>query len=128
MREFRQQFAALNDLFTNQEARIIRDKNDAILRLTGLSFDVGSSVIKPEDFALLTKVQRAINTFQHSKVIIEGHTDSHGGDELNMKLSQKRADAVKRYLLANMDIGSHQMEAIGYDVRDFTETSTRGDG
>jgi len=114
MREFRQQFATLNDLFTKQEARIIRDKNDAILRLTGLSFDVGSSVIKPEDFALLTKVQRAINTFQDSKVIIEGHTDSQGGDELNMKLSQERADAVKRYLLANMDIGSHQMEAIGY--------------
>jgi len=114
MREFRQQFATLNDLFTNQEARIIRDKNDAILRLTGLSFDVGSSVIKPEDFALLTKVRRAINTFSNSKVIIEGHTDSQGGDDLNMKLSQERADAVKRYLLANMDIGSHQMEAIGY--------------
>lgn len=114
MREFRQQFTTLNELFTKQEARIIRDKNDAILRLTGLSFDVGSSVIKSEDFALLTKVQRAINTFPDSKVIIEGHTDSQGGDELNMKLSQERADAVKTYLLANMDIGSHQMEAIGY--------------
>lgn len=114
MREFRQKFATLNDLFTNQEARIIRDKNDAILRLTGLSFDVGSSVIKPGDFGLLTKVQRAINTFPNSKVIIEGHTDSQGGDELNMKLSQERAEAVKTYLLANMDIGSHQMEAIGY--------------
>jgi len=114
MREFRQQFATLNELFTNQEAIIIRDKNDAILRLTGLSFDVGSSVIKPQDFGLLTKVQSAINTFPNSKVIIEGHTDSQGGDELNMKLSQERAEAVKTYLLANMDIGSHQMEAIGY--------------
>jgi|AntRauTorckE6833_2_1112554.scaffolds.fasta_scaffold17102_2 outer membrane protein OmpA-like peptidoglycan-associated protein len=114
MREFRQKFDSLNELFTNQEARIIRDKNDAILRLTGLSFDVGSSVIKPGDFGLLTKVKRAINSFPNSEVIIEGHTDSQGGDDLNMKLSQERADAVKTYLLANMDIGSHQMEAKGY--------------
>ena len=114
MREFRQKFTTLNELFTNEEARIIRDKNDAILRLTGLSFDIGSSVLKPEDFGLLTKVQRAINTFPNSKVIIEGHTDSQGGDDLNMKLSQERADAVKSYLLANMDIGSHQMKAVGY--------------
>lgn len=114
MRRFRQRFDTINDLFTSEEARVIRDGNNAIIRLKGLNFDVGKSELKPEYFGLLTKVKKAINTFPNSKITIEGHTDSMGGDELNMKLSQERANAVKTYLLANMDIEPLRMEAKGY--------------
>ncbi|MDX1467588.1 MAG: OmpA family protein, partial [Halomonas sp.] len=37
-----------------------------------------------------------------------------GGDELNQKLSQERADAVRQYLLANMSFDPARMDAIGY--------------
>lgn len=114
MNRFRQRFDTINNLFTSDEARVIRDGNKAIIRLKGLNFDVGASVIKPEHFGLLTKVKQAINTFPGSKVTVEGHTDSQGSDELNMKLSQERADAVMSYLLANMDIEPLRMEAKGY--------------
>lgn len=114
MKEFREQFDRLNNLFSNREARVIRDGNNAIVRLTGLSFDVGSAVLKTNDFALLTKVKRAINLFPGSKITIEGHTDSRGSDELNMKLSKERANAVMSYLLANMDIEPLRMNAKGY--------------
>jgi len=114
MNQFRQRFDTINNLFTSEEARVIRDGNIAIIRLKGLNFDVGNSEIKPEHFEILTKVKRAINTFPKSKVTVEGHTDSQGGDELNMTLSQERADAVMSYLLANMDIEPLRMEAKGY--------------
>lgn len=114
MNQFRQRFETINNLFTSEEARVIRDGNNAIIRLRGLNFDVGKSEIKPEHFSLLSKVKRAINTFPKSKVTIEGHTDSQGGDELNMKLSKERASAVMSYLLANMDIEPLRMEAEGY--------------
>ena len=114
MRQFRQRFETVNDLFTSEEARVIRDGNSAIIRLKGLNFDIGKSEIKPTHFGLLTKIQRAINTFPNSKITIEGHTDSMGSDELNMNLSQERADAVLSYLLANMDIEPLRMEAKGY--------------
>lgn len=114
MNQFRQRFDTINNLFTNDEARVIRDGNSAIIRLKGLNFDVGKSVIKPEHFGLLTKVKQAINIFPRSMVTVEGHTDSQGGDELNMMLSQERADAVMSYLLANMDIEPLRMEARGY--------------
>lgn len=114
MNQFRQRFDTINNLFTSDEARVIRDGNSAIIRLKGLNFDVGKSVIKPEHFSLLTKVKQAINTFPRSKVTVEGHTDSQGGDELNMTLSQERADAVMSYLLANMNIEPLRMEAQGY--------------
>ena len=93
---------------------MLRDGNDVIVRLVGLSFDVGKSVIKPEHFGLLTKVQNAINTFPDCKISVEGHTDSHGSDVLNLSLSQERADAVMAYLVANMSIDSSRIEAVGY--------------
>lgn len=112
--EVREQFAAVEKVFSKEEARVLRDGNDVIVRLIGLSFDVGKSVIKPEDFGLLTKVQNAIKTFPGCKISVEGHTDSYGGDELNLKLSQERADAVVAYLLANMSVDPSRIEAVGY--------------
>jgi OOP family OmpA-OmpF porin len=112
--EVRAQFATVEKVFSKEEARVLRDENDVIIRLVGLSFDVGKSVIKAEDFGLLTKVQKAINTFPECNISVEGHTDSYGGDESNLKLSQERADAVKAYLLANMSVDPSRMEAIGY--------------
>ena len=46
--------------------------------------------------------------------MIEGHTDSFGGDKANLDLSQRRADAVMQYLLANMDIERSRIFSMGY--------------
>ena len=102
----RKQFAQVETMFTRNEARVYRESNDVILRLVGLSFNVGQANIEPKNFQLLTKVQGAIRTFPNSKLIIEGHTDSHGSDTSNYALSQQRAEAVKAYIIANMRIDS----------------------
>jgi OOP family OmpA-OmpF porin len=52
--------------------------------------------------------------FPACTVLVEGHTDSHGSDELNQKLSQERADAVKQYILANMDLPPSSIDAAGF--------------
>jgi outer membrane protein OmpA-like peptidoglycan-associated protein len=44
---------------------------------------------------------------------INGHTDNTGGDDLNLKLSQDRADAAKQYLV-NQGISADRITAIGY--------------
>jgi outer membrane protein OmpA-like peptidoglycan-associated protein len=46
-------------------------------------------------------------------VRIEGHTDSQGSAAANQRLSQKRAEAVRRYLV-DQAIAPTRMEAIGY--------------
>lgn len=112
--KIRQQFTSVEKTFTRDEASVLRDRNDVIIRLVGLNFDVGKSEIKPEYFSLLTKVQNAINTFPQCTVTVEGNTDSHGGDDLNLKLSQERADAVRAYLMANMPLDASRINAIGY--------------
>ena len=110
----KEKYAAVEKIFSSDEALVLRKENDIIIRLVGLSFDVGKAVIKPEDFGLLTRLQKAIQEFPEGKITIEGHTDSFGGDASNLNLSQQRADAVTQYLLANMTIDRSRISSVGY--------------
>jgi len=110
-----ERYDIVNQLFERKDALVFRSGNDVIIRMQGFGFDVGKSNIKPEYFSLLTIVQNAINTFPESKVIVEGYTDSFGGDDSNLKLSQERSDAVTTYLKANMkSLNSKNISSIGY--------------
>jgi outer membrane protein OmpA-like peptidoglycan-associated protein len=110
----RAQFTSVEEMFTRNEAQVFRQGDEALIRLVGLQFNSGQSIILPDYYSLLTKVQKAINTFPGCDVIIEGHTDSYGGDELNRQLSENRAAAVKQYLLANMSLEPHRITAVGF--------------
>jgi OOP family OmpA-OmpF porin len=112
--KIREQFAAVDKLFTREEANVLRKGNDIIVRLIGLTFPVGKATIEPQNFGLLTKVQQAINMFPECSITIEGHTDSHGSDQKNMVLSQERADAVNKYIQANMGLDASRINAVGY--------------
>ena len=110
----KQQFEQVEKMFTSDEARVFRQGDTVILRLVGLSFDSGASQIKPSNFDLLGKVEKAIDVFPRSELTIEGHTDSHGGDELNQKLSKERAESVKQYMVNAMRIPTYRLIATGY--------------
>jgi outer membrane protein OmpA-like peptidoglycan-associated protein len=110
-----QKFDEVFNMFDMTEANVFRQGNDIILRMTGFNFDIGSAEVKPENYPLLAKVQKAINIFSESRIVIKGHTDSQGGDSMNLTLSQKRADAVKAYLMANMpDYDQSNIASVGY--------------
>lgn len=100
--------------FSRQEGMVLRNGDNIIVRLYGLSFPVGKSTIEPQFFQLLTKVQDAIRKIPNGSVIIEGHTDSQGSDQTNQVLSEERAAAVRQYLLANMTISENKVASVGY--------------
>jgi outer membrane protein OmpA-like peptidoglycan-associated protein len=110
----KEQFERVEKMFAPTEARVFREGNNIILRMVGLTFDSGASQIKPETFDLLGKVERAIDVFPRSELIIEGHTDSHGGDDANQKLSQERAESVQQYMINAMRIPTYRLIATGY--------------
>ena len=101
-------------MFKPSEARVFREGNNIILRLVGLTFDSGDAQIRRQSFNLLNKVEKAIDVFPRSELIIEGHTDSHGGDLLNQKLSQERAESVQKYMINAMRIPTYRLIATGY--------------
>jgi outer membrane protein OmpA-like peptidoglycan-associated protein len=110
----KEQFERVEKMFDRSEARVFREGNEIILRLVGLSFDSGKAEIKPDGVTLLNKVEKAIDVFPQSEIVIEGHTDSFGGDEANQRLSQNRADAIQHYMINAMRIPSYRMIATGY--------------
>jgi len=68
--------------------------------LDHLIFEMGKSIIYPKSFPELDEVVAMMK--ENTKVVIqlEGHTDNKGNAEANLKLSQARVDAVKKYLTA----------------------------
>jgi outer membrane protein OmpA-like peptidoglycan-associated protein len=88
--------------------------NDLVLRLTGLSFDVGKAEIKDEHVPLLEKVKQIIEMFPGAHLVIEGHTDASGDPATNLQLSEKRAFAVMQYLRQSLMIPTDKIQSIGY--------------
>ncbi len=110
----KEQFLRIEKMFTGDEARVFRQGNTIILRLVGLTFDSGASQLRPNNFNLLAKVEKAIDVFPRSELTIEGHTDAHGGDDFNQKLSQDRAESVHQYMINAMRIPTYRLIATGY--------------
>lgn len=74
--------------------------NEGRARVYGILFDLDSATIRPESKPVLDDVLGVLQGEPGWKVLIEGHTDSSGGDAHNLELSQKRAESVKAYLVA----------------------------
>ena len=75
------------------------EKGQAI-RLNNLFFEVNKSVLMPESYAELDNLIRLLSNQPELKIEINGHTDSDGSDELNLKLSEERAKSVVAYLVS----------------------------
>ncbi len=110
----RQQISRLESLFKANEARVVREGDSVIIRLNGLQFDSGEAVIQSRYFMLLRKIADVPDIFPGASLIVEGHTDSVGSEQVNLALSERRANSVRDYLLANTLLGASQVEAIGY--------------
>ena len=111
----RRKFRQIESTFNADEAQVYTQGQNILIRPVGLVFSSGSAQIETEYFSLLRKVQDAIRVFPDSYIVVEGHTDSFGGDANNLALSQARAEAVREYLLANMrDLPESDVESVGY--------------
>lgn len=88
-------------------------------------FDSGRNVIKPVSYRLLNQVAQVLIEASTMKVVIEGHTDARGAREVNRRLSQDRADAVRTYLVAQ-GVEPERLAAIGFgEDKPVTTNRTR---
>jgi outer membrane protein OmpA-like peptidoglycan-associated protein/ElaB/YqjD/DUF883 family membrane-anchored ribosome-binding protein len=113
-REFNQRFIKVQRYFQPHEAEVYKQGDQLVIRLRGIRFPVGQAILTPDNYYLLSKVQKAIRTFNQPTVVIEGHTDSTGSAELNQTLSQDRAAAVKAYLAANNTLPGSRIRSAGF--------------
>jgi outer membrane protein OmpA-like peptidoglycan-associated protein len=80
----------------------------------GIYFDFASDKIKPESEPVLREIADALNHNPAWKLRVEGHTDNIGGDEYNLDLSQRRAEAVKLALVTRYHISADRLTPQGF--------------
>ena len=98
----------------------------AIDRLTlHVNFDFDKSTIRNADAAELQRAVDFVKKYPGYKVSIEGHTDSIGTDKYNRALSERRAAAVKAYLLKQGVVDSQRIKSVGYgESKPIADNST----
>jgi outer membrane protein OmpA-like peptidoglycan-associated protein len=64
-----------------------------------IEFETGSALIRPASYKMLDEIFQSAVVAEGLKLGVFGHTDNNGSDEVNMPLSEKRAAAVKEWLV-----------------------------
>ncbi len=77
-------------------------------------FDSGKATLDPNSHRSMEELAAFLKEHPTTRAEIQGHTDDTGSDVLNKKLSQRRADAVKTYLIEKLAVPSEKLTAIGY--------------
>jgi outer membrane protein OmpA-like peptidoglycan-associated protein len=78
-------------------------------------FDFDKADIKPESYPILDEVTEYLKSNPDLKMEAQGHTDSKGTAEYNLKLSDRRAASVKKYLV-DKGIEADRLETKGYGL------------
>lgn len=92
---------------------IIQYEPPRVFTLDEVYFDVNRSSLRKKSFAELNELVEFMERKENIRIEIAGHTDSTGEEEDNMKLSQRRAERVKQYLVSK-GIDARRIEAQGY--------------
>jgi len=108
-------------------ARISALDDYSVQQVTTVTFKVGSTVLTPQAKTQLDTLAQQIGTARNFMIEVTGFADSTGNMELNRRLSQRRADAVVRYLAENHNVPLRRMiTPFGYgELQAVAENSTR---
>ncbi|MCB1462197.1 MAG: OmpA family protein [Nitratireductor sp.] len=81
-----------------------------------INFDFNSDQIRPESLADVDELGKALSSDALSKyrIVLNGHTDAVGSAEYNQNLSERRATAVRNFLIDKFGIAPDRLIAIGY--------------
>lgn len=89
-----------NDLKRGWNAYYVRDAELRNFEFKPIHFDHDKDELKPVFHAFLEQMVKIVKSHSDLRIKIIGHTDSNGSDAYNVKLSQRRADKIKAYLLS----------------------------
>ncbi|MBN8989343.1 MAG: OmpA family protein [Rhizobiales bacterium] len=94
-------------------ADIVKDKPKIDLEI---NFEYNSAEISPKSLESVQALGRALSSpdLKGSTFVVAGHTDAAGAEAYNQELSERRADAIKRYLVDKYGINGTDLVTVGY--------------
>jgi outer membrane protein OmpA-like peptidoglycan-associated protein len=108
--------AAMRAQLSEQLNKILATRESArglIVSMSDVLFDTGHYTLKPGAREKLAKVAGILISYPGLNIEVGGYTDNVGGDDMNMKLSANRADAVRDYLVGQ-GVVTGSVSAMGY--------------
>ncbi len=91
-----------------------------------VNFDFDKYTIRDADKAELEKAVKFTKKYPNNKIEIDGYTDSIGAEKYNQKLSKRRAEAVKKYLVEKGGCSASNITAVGHgETRPVASNKTR---
>jgi outer membrane protein OmpA-like peptidoglycan-associated protein len=122
-----QEQAELRQKLMIQFNQILQTRETArglIVNMSDVLFDTAKYTLKPGAREKLAKISGIILAHPGLTITVEGHTDSVGGDDYNMKLSEDRANSVRAYLVSQgLDSGIVTAKGFG-KTRPVADNST----
>ena len=109
--EFVKGYASLDELIGRTGG--IATGEEKIALPTDILFGFNEFELKEEARLSMMKLAFIVQTNPDATFVIEGHTDSFGGDEFNLDLGLKRAEAVRRWLVERLRIDAANIKALG---------------
>ena len=88
--------------------------NYAVVTEKTVYFPFNSAAPNKEIDEALSEVANLMNQNKGAIIVLEGHTDSTGADTFNIALADKRADAVLRHLVVDMNLPMYRIYKMGY--------------
>ena len=79
---------------------------------SGILFDFDSSTLRPASHDNLKKLTKIVNRDEDTILMIVGHTDSRGDEDYNLRLSERRAQSAKTFLVSE-GLASSRIEIVG---------------
>lgn len=92
-----------------------------------IHFKTGKAIIQPISFPILDEVAAVIKGMPKIRVRVEGHTDNRGGKAYNKKLSQRRANSVREYLV-EQGLAPFRLTSVGYGLQKPIESNKTKQG
>lgn len=86
----------------------------SVMELKNISFEYNKAALTTDSYPELNRVAQMLVSSPSMTLEIAGHTDSKGGDDYNMRLSESRAQSVVTYLLTKSKIDAKRLIAKGY--------------
>jgi len=108
------QEAELREQLRGTGVGVTRRGNEIILDMPGnVTFDLDSASLRPQFFEVLNSVALVLEEYEKTVLVIDGHTDATGPRSYNMRLSERRAESVGDYLIAQ-GVQPVRLDTFGY--------------